>query len=586
MSNLIERWFNDSINLGVFTTDKNLVITRWNRWLEINTNKANHEVLGRSLFDLYPEIKNGHIGSYYREALDGKTYVISQKLHGYIIPLPLKPRNTGFSHMQQSGIISSLIENDEVVGTITIIEDVTCRVASERLLSESEEMYRTIFEATGTAMLIVEEDTTISYANENALRLAGYSRDEFVGKKRWTEFVADREDLERMTKYHYLRRQNPDEAPKTYEFRLKNRDGRIYHVLLNASIIPGTKRSVISLQDITALKEIQKRLTQSEERYRSIFENAVEGIFQTTPDGKIISINPSFAGIFGYASVEEMITSVSDLSMDIYVNSEDRERFKALIEEKGELKAFEVEVRKKDGSHIWVSYNVRAVRDEKGNIMFYEGTVEDITARKKSDMDLKDSFDRLRKTIGSIIDVISMAVEVRDPYTAGHQKKVANLARSIAKQMGLPPMQVEYVRMAGAIHDLGKISVPAEILSMPRRLTEMEFELVKQHPEIGYNILKNIDDLKNVAMIIMQHHERLDGSGYPNGLKGDEILLEARILAVADVVEAIASHRPYRPAFGIEYALEEIEKNAGILYDKDVVRTCLDLFRNKGFRLE
>ena len=198
----------------------------------------------------------------------------------------------------------------------------------------------------------------------------------------------------------------------------------------------------------------------------------------------------------------------------------------------------------------------------------------------------KDSFDRLRKTIGSIIDVISMAVEVRDPYTAGHQKKVANLARSIAKQMGLPPMQVEYVRMAGAIHDLGKISVPAEILSMPRRLTEIEFELVKQHPEIGYNVLKNIDDLKNVAMIIMQHHERLDGSGYPNGLKGDEILLEARILAVADVVEAIASHRPYRPAFGIEYALEEIEKNAGILYDKDVVRTCLDLFRNKGFRLE
>jgi len=177
------------------------------------------------------------------------------------------------------------------------------------------------------------------------------------------------------------------------------------------------------------------------------------------------------------------------------------------------------------------------------------------------------------------------AVESRDAYTFGHQSRSADLAGAIATEMGLAQDKIEGVRMAGIIHDIGKLSIPAEILSKPTHLTNLEFSLIKEHSRSGYEILKNVESPWPLAEIVYQHHERMDGSGYPRNLKGDEILMESRILSVADVVEAMASHRPYREALGIEVALEEIEKNKGILYDVAVVDACLRLFREKGYRL-
>jgi HD-GYP domain-containing protein (c-di-GMP phosphodiesterase class II) len=196
------------------------------------------------------------------------------------------------------------------------------------------------------------------------------------------------------------------------------------------------------------------------------------------------------------------------------------------------------------------------------------------------------NIDRLRKTLSSTIQALADTVEVRDPYTAGHQRRVSDLARAIATEMCLAAEQIDGIRITSVIHDIGKISVPAEILSKPTRLSNTEFNLIKQHSESGYGILKDIDFIWPVAQIVLQHHERIDGSGYPRALKGEEILIEARILAVADVVEAMASHRPYRPGLGIDAALTEIEKNSGIFYDKTVADTCLILFREKGFKLE
>ena len=205
--------------------------------------------------------------------------------------------------------------------------------------------------------------------------------------------------------------------------------------------------------------------------------------------------------------------------------------------------------------------------------------------RRKAEEDLHLSLASLRKAIRGIISVVIYAVEIRDPYTAGHQRRVADLARAIAGELGLPPETIEGIRVAGVIHDLGKISVPAEILSMPRKLTEIEYRLVKEHVQIGYDILKDIEFPWPVADIVRQHHERLDGSGYPQGLQGGQILMEARILAVADTVEAIASHRPYRPAYGVDVAMKEITANRGRLYDPDVVDACLALFMDKGFQM-
>ena len=193
--------------------------------------------------------------------------------------------------------------------------------------------------------------------------------------------------------------------------------------------------------------------------------------------------------------------------------------------------------------------------------------------------------DRLRASLEDALQAIAATVEMRDPYTAGHQRRVAQLAVEIAREMGLPEEKIYGIHLASIVHDLGKIHVPAEILSKPARLNEIEFSLNKTHPKAGHDIIAEIDFPWPIAETVYQHHERLDGSGYPQGINGDAIIAEARILAVADVVEAMSSHRPYRPGLGIEAALEEIERYRGKRYDTDAVDACVKLFRNKGYKL-
>ena len=212
----------------------------------------------------------------------------------------------------------------------------------------------------------------------------------------------------------------------------------------------------------------------------------------------------------------------------------------------------------------------------------YANNLEKIVEERTKE--LQQSYKKLQKTMEGTINTVAKIVETRDPYTAGHQLKVSKLATAIAQEMKLPQDKIEGIRITSLIHDIGKISIPAEILSKPTKLSKMEYSLIKDHSQIGYDILKSIEFPWPVAMIILQHHERINGSGYPQGLKGDEILLEAKIIGLADVIEAISSHRPYRPALGIDKALKEISLNKGILYDPEVVDTCLKLFRKKKFK--
>ena len=199
---------------------------------------------------------------------------------------------------------------------------------------------------------------------------------------------------------------------------------------------------------------------------------------------------------------------------------------------------------------------------------------------------LQITLNDLQNAMEGIIQAMAKTVEMRDPYTAGHQRRVSTLACTIAQEMNLSKSRIQGIKMAGNIHDLGKISVPAEVLSKPTRLTEAEFSIIKSHPKTGHDILNGIEFPWPIAQIVYQHHERMDGSGYPQGLSGEEILMESRIMAVADVVEAMASHRPYRPALGIEKALEEISKNKNTLYDADAADACLKLFTEKGFTFQ
>lgn len=220
-------------------------------------------------------------------------------------------------------------------------------------------------------------------------------------------------------------------------------------------------------------------------------------------------------------------------------------------------------------------------RNENGDIRAVVKVYNDITEQKKTEQNLKQSMLQLRKNLAGTIKAMAMTVETRDPYTAGHQRRTSDIARNIAMLMKLSKQEIDGIRMAGVIHDLGKISVPAEILSKPGKIGKSEYSLIQHHPQTGYDILKGIDFNWPVAEIVRQHHERINGSGYPFGLKGDKIRIEAKILGVADVIEAMSSHRPYRPSLGVKKAFGEIVGNRGILYDPDVVDTTVKLYTKK-----
>jgi PAS domain S-box-containing protein/putative nucleotidyltransferase with HDIG domain len=220
-----------------------------------------------------------------------------------------------------------------------------------------------------------------------------------------------------------------------------------------------------------------------------------------------------------------------------------------------------------------------------GDLRGLIGVSRDITERMMAEKEREEHAEKLQATLVQTIQAVAVAMEKRDPYTAGHQQRVALIAEKIAHEMDLEEGVIEGLRLGAMIHDIGKIYVPAEILARPGRLTETEMSIIKTHSQVGYDIVKDVAFPWPVEKMILQHHERLDGSGYPNGIKGDEIILEARILCVADVVEAMASHRPYRAGLGIEAAMEEIKGNSGNIYDPLVVDACVRLFEEKGFTI-
>jgi len=252
----------------------------------------------------------------------------------------------------------------------------------------------------------------------------------------------------------------------------------------------------------------------------------------------------------------------------------------------GSVARHESEAIGKNGDKIYFNGTAKVIQhDSDGKPLAVVKIYNDITEQKRTEQQLHESLAQLRNNLAGTIQAMAMTVETRDPYTAGHQRRTSDIARCIAQEMSLPGMQVDGIRMAGVIHDLGKISVPAEILSKPGRICSTEFSLIKNHPQTGYSILKGIDFRWPVAEIVRQHHERMDGSGYPYGLRGDEILLEARIIGVADVIEAMSSHRPYRPSLGTTKAFGEIIENRGTLYDSDVVDAAVRLFNRQELTL-
>ncbi len=326
--------------------------------------------------------------------------------------------------------------------------------------------------------------------------------------------------------------------------------------------------------DVTDHKQAETQLRQQTDA----MDAAIDGIAILNEEEKYVYLNKAHATVYGYENTEELIGK----SWRVLYDSDALQRFdQEIMPEFSREGSWHGEAigMKKNGDKFSQEISLTAMAN--GGLIC---VVRDITDRKQVEKNLKDTLENLRKSFGVTIQVMVSATEARDPYTAGHQLRVADLARAIATEMRLSKDRIEGIRMAGSIHDIGKLSIPVEILSKPTKLSNIEFSLIKEHSQKGYEMLKDVESPWPLAEIVYQHHERMNGSGYPRNLKGDEILMEARIMAVADVVESMASHRPYRASLGISEALKEIEKNKGTLYDTNVVDACLRLFREKGFK--
>lgn len=327
--------------------------------------------------------------------------------------------------------------------------------------------------------------------------------------------------------------------------------------------------------------EAQKMLRESEERWRLLSENIPDIIITADPYGTIIAINRTVTGV----SVEDTVgQSIYD-----YIPPDHsgvvREVMKRVLET-GEPDKFEILGTGANGpASAWYETRVVPIKHD-GEVVAVTQIATDITNRKKAEETLKENLEELKKILDGTVRGLGLMAEKKDPYTAGHQLRVSQLAHAIGKEIGFAKEQLDGVHTAGILHDIGKISVPSEIVTKPGPLSDVEFAVIETHCQVGHAILQTIGFPWPVAEIVFQHHERLDGSGYPLGLSGDAILIEARVLGVSDVVEAMSSYRPYRSPLGIDKALEEIFQHRGDLYDPDVADACLTLFGEKRFEFK
>jgi len=462
--------------------------------------------------------------------------------------------------------------------------DITARKRAEEALRASEELFRSYLEYAPDGVYMSDLEGNFLYGNRKCEEIIGYRRNELIGRNFLELNILPENSLNKAAQLLQANIEGKSTGPD--EIELISKEGCLIPVEINTSVVQRMGQGIVLafVRDITERKQAEEELRESEEKYRNILENIEDGYFEVDRAGDFTFFNSSLCRILGYPR-EEM----SGMNYKVLT---DAENVKIVFQAFNEIyatgipsKGFEWEAIRKDGTKKCIEVSVSLIVKPGEKPTRFRGIARDVTERKRAEEELQRTLESLRKAVGVTIQVMASAVELRDPYTAGHQIRSADLARAIATEMGLPHEKIEGIRVAGSIHDIGKLSIPAEILSKPTKLSEIEFSLIKEHARSGFEMLKDVESPWPLAETVYQHHERMDGSGYPRHLKGDDILMEARILAVADVVEAMASHRPYRATLGIKAAIEEISKERGILYDPEAVDACVKLFQEKRHSL-
>ena len=454
--------------------------------------------------------------------------------------------------------------------------------ATNRSLRATMARYLAVTQSATDAIVTLDAEGKIVGWNPAATRIFGHPEAEVLGQtmaKLMPERYRDRHQrgLERVASGG-----KPRLLSKTTEMHGLTRAGIEFPMELSISQWSTAEGALLYsgiIRDISERKQAEEDLRSAEERFRGLVEQAITGIY-IIQDGKFIYVNPHFAKVIGVDSVDEL-AGTNPLQ---WVAEADRgkvaESMRRVLDGEAKNLAFEFDVPRRDGVAIQVGAN--AARATHGGRPAIIGLVQDISEKKRAEEEINRYVEQLKSAFMSTVEVATILSEMRDPYTAGHERRVAEIAVAMSAELGFDERRQEGVRVAGYLHDIGKITIPSDILSKPGKLSAIEFQLIQGHAQASYDVLKSVAFPWPVAQTALQHHERMDGTGYPQGLKGEAILLEARILAVADVVEAMSSHRPYRPGLGIEKALAEIERGRGSAYDTDVVDACLKLFREKG----
>jgi PAS domain S-box-containing protein/putative nucleotidyltransferase with HDIG domain len=502
------------------------------------------------------------------------------------------PRKDGSTVWTENRISYLRDSTGEVNGYLGVSRDVGERKKSQEALQASEERFRTIFERSPIGAIVYDAEGMTAGANQTCLDIFGLSDvAQMKGPRLFDDpNLSDRAKAKLRTGKTIMV-EGPLDLEEARRAGLYNsaRSGTVH---LSLSVTPlgvdkaGSPSGYLALvEDITERKKAEESLRASEERFRGLVETTSDWVWEVDRKGVYTYASSKVRKVLGY-DTEELLGKTP---FDFMTAAEARRVaaiFNSYVAKREPFAFLENICRHKDGHPVVMETSGVPFFARDGTLLGYRGIDRDVTERKRVGKQLQQSLKKLERTMESTIRAISTTIEARDAYTAGHQRRVTQLAGVIARDMSLPSAQIAGIRVAGLLHDIGKISVPTEILSKPGSLTDVEMSMIRTHPKVGYDILKSIEFEWPVAEIVLQHHERLDGSGYPSGIRGEEILLEARILAVADVVEAMSSHRPYRPAVGIDKALEEITCGEGTVYDKRVVRACLEAFTKRSFQFE
>ena len=453
------------------------------------------------------------------------------------------------------------------------------------LLSSDTLIYKDLVESSPDLICRFLPDTTVTFANEALCRALEIDRSELLGRC-FSELIPPEEVRPVREKVASLSSEQPS-ASYLIVFPLSGGEAYIVHWKIRGRFDSEGQLTEVDAFGREDSERVMAKKAHENERRRAIalFENTPEGILASWDGVHIDEANRAFCRITGFPQEELLGKPLNEL----FSRGKQKKGLclKHFTEKtgSGEPIVAEGSFATKTGEQLFLSLLAIPVSTPegtgKGLYMFFRN----LTALKKDEELLLSNIEKLRAAFSQTVEVLALTVEIRDPYTAGHQRRTALLSLEIARRLGLDEETCRGVYLAAAIHDVGKISVPSEILSRPGKLLDIEFSLVKAHAEEGYNILKKVDFPWKIADIVRRHHERLDGSGYPQGLKSAEIPLEARIVAVADTVEAMASHRPYRPSLGVDTALRFVEEGKDRLFDRNVVDACSELFA-EGYSFE